>query len=191
MGYTSFLNNDYNLGSVITGSPDYIYTTRDFDKNSNAVGANIGWRPFKNIGIEAFYTSSLKTSTKENLLSDSYFSEFATVEKESSYRAYGIDIIGYYQVNEYIELLASIGVGKYDYEADIIIKAKDVGVTPNVLRSSTQTFEDSVTAYRIGGGFQIWLSRHLAFRITGRWTQLGGDVADYITEVNMGVRYHF
>ena len=191
LGYASFLNADYSLEEIIAGGNEFTFDTRDFDKNIQGLSVNLGWRPFTYIGIEAFYLMSLDSNKKENVLSNTYFPEFATSEFDVAYKAYGVDIVGYYPINDYIELLASIGVGKYDVEADVTVSARDVGVSPNVLRSVTKTFEDSVQAYRIGGGVQIWLSKYLAFRLTGRWTQLGGDFVDYITEVNAGVRYHF
>ncbi|MBR1948177.1 MAG: hypothetical protein IKA30_00110 [Alphaproteobacteria bacterium] len=191
LGYSKFESKKYNLGEIINGGGDYKFSTSDFERRSNSVSLNMGWRPFKYIGIEAFYLTSLDKSQDENVLSNTYYPEYAGVEKEVSYKSYGLDILGYYPMNDYIEFLASIGVGKYDVEADIVVSARDVGVTPSIIRSKSQSFEDSVTAYRIGGGFQFWLSKHLAFRVMGRWTNLGGDFIKYITEVNIGVRYHF
>lgn len=191
MGFFRFENKKDKLDELILGGGEYTYSTSEFERRNDAVSLNLGWRPFKFIGIEAFYTSSLGSSSKENVLSHTYLNEYETAERETSYTAYGIDVIGYYQVNDYIEFLASIGVGKYDVEADITVTLRDTSSFTGEIRSQSKTYEDSVTAYRIGGGFQVWLSRHLAFRLTGRWTNIGGEFAKYITEVNAGVRYHF
>lgn len=191
MGYFRYESKKDKFGELIGGVGDYNYSTADFERRNDAVSVNIGWRPFKFLGIEAFYTSSLGLNSKENVYSHTYVDEFEIAERETSYTAYGIDIIGYHQVNDFIELLASIGVGKYDVEADITVSLRDANNSARIIDSRSKTFEDSVTAYRIGGGFQVWLSRHLAFRLMGRWTNLGGEFAKYITEVNAGVRYHF
>lgn len=189
MGFSKFVSKEHNFGEIFTGSNDYIFDTNEFDKQSKSFSVNIGWRPFKHLGIEAYYLSSFKSEKTEDILSASDGS-LILAEQDISYKSYGIDIIGYYPINDFIEFLASVGVGKYDVEGNVVISGQNIdpslGFTPK-----SQTFEDSVVAYRIGGGLQFWLSRHMAFRVTGRWTSFGGDFADYITEVNLGVRYHF
>ena len=99
-------------------------------------------------------------------------------------------MLGYVPINDDIEFIASIGVGKYDATAKVKIMAYE-GISTNELRSTSKEFEDSSVAYRIGGGFQIWLSKHLTLRVMGRWSSIGGDFMSYITEINAGVRYHF
>ena len=199
LGYSKFNDTDYDLGHDLG---IYKFDTNDFDKKSDAISLNIGWRPFKHIGIEAYYLSSSKSSKKDTFFSTSFDDEYlsSTFEQEISYKSYGLDIIGYYPINDYIELLASIGVGKYDFEGDVTILPDihlSTSLRDNVCSGSTlcntvsKTMKDSVTAYRIGGGFQLWLSKHLALRTTGRWTSLGGNFADYITEISFGLRYHF
>lgn len=191
LGYFKFNSKEYNLGKVINSGSDYIFDTNEFEQENNSVSFNLGWRPFKFIGIEAYYLSSLKSTKKGNFLSNTYYPEFEIAEQEVSYQSYGVDILGYYTINDYIEFIASIGVGKYEVEGDVTISAKDIGVSPNIIRQKSKSFEEAVTAYRIGGGVQLWLSRHVSMRLMGRWTKLGGDIADYITEVNVGIRYHF
>ena len=191
MGYFRYENKKDKFEELIGGVGDYTYSASEFERRNDAVSVNIGWRPFKFLGIEAFYTSSLGFNNEENVFSHTYVDEYETAERETSYSAYGIDIIGYYQINDYIEFLASIGVGKYDVEGDITVSLRDIDNPASVKDSRSNTFEDSVTGYRIGGGFQIWLSRYIAFRLTGRWTNLGGEFSKYITEVGAGVRYHF
>ena len=87
-------------------------------------------------------------------------------------------------------LLRMLGSLMEPTEGNVVITGQNI-VRAADFTPKSQTFEDSVVAYRIGGGLQFWLSRHMAFRVTGRWTSFGGDFADYITEVNLGVRYHF
>lgn len=191
MGYFRYESKKDKFEELISGVGDYTYSTSEFERRNDAVSFNIGWRPLKFLGIEAFYTSSLGFNNKENVFSHTYIDEFEIVERETSYQGYGIDIIGYHKINDFIEFLASIGVGKYDVEADITVSLKDANNPARTLDSKSKTFEDSVTAYRIGGGFQLWISRYIAFRLTGRWTNLGGEFSKYITEVNAGIRYHF
>lgn len=191
LGYFKFESNEHNLGELISGGGDYTFDTNEFERRNNSVALSFGWRPFKYIGIEAYYLTSLKETKNDNFWSKTSYTEFETSEQEVSYKSYGIDLLGYFQINDYIDFIASIGVGKYDVEADVTVSARNVGVPPNIIRSESKKFEDSVTAYRIGGGFQVWLSNHISMRIMGRWIRLGGEFADYVTEVNAGVRYHF
>ncbi len=190
IGYGSYADSDFTVKSALTDGNDFVSDTRDLDRSLNSVSFNLGWRPLRNFGIEAFYSTSL--SEKKVVYTESYthYPEFARGEYEVSYKAFGIDLLGYLPINDYIELIASIGVGKYDAEAKIKVSAYE-DTSHSKLRSTNSTFTDSVTAYRIGGGVQFWLSKHLTFRAMARWTQLGGEFMDYITEVNMGVRYHF
>ena len=151
---------------------------------------NMGFRPLRHIGIEAFYTTSLTQKKVAYTESYSHFPEFARGEYEVSYKAYGLDVIGYFQINDYIEFLAAIGVGKYDAKAKVKVVAYE-DTTHTTLRSEGKTFEDSSWAYRIGGGFQFWLSKHMNLRIMGRWVPIDGEFIKSLTEVNVGVRYHF
>ena len=191
LGYASYKTVDFVLESALLDGKDFVSDTRDFDRSFNSISFNIGWRPLRYFGIEAFYSSSLGDDKVSYTESYSDYPEFARGEYSVSYKVYGLDLLGYIPINDYIEFIASIGVGKYDAEAEVKVTAYENNISFNPVRSKSQTFEDSVWAYRIGAGGQIWLSKHLAFRATVHWTKLGGDFMDYITEINAGVRYHF
>ena len=189
-GYTSFKKTSFNVPSALTDGNDYSSTTRSFDRKLHSIGFNLGFRPFKHIGIEAFYQRSLPQNKVSYTESYSYYPEFARGEYKLDYKVYGIDLIGYMPINDFIELIASIGVGKYDVEAKVkVVAYEDTSYTK--LKENSIKLTDSSLAYRLGGGFQLWMSKHLAFRLMGRWIQIGGDVMNYITEVNAGIRYHF
>ena len=190
VGYASYKTVDFKVDSALTGGQDFVSDTRDFDRSFNSVSLNLGWRPLRNLGIEAFYSTSLSEKKVAYTESYTHYPEFARGEYEVSYRAYGIDLLGYLPINDYIEFIASIGVGKYDAEAKVKVVAYE-DTSYNNLKSTSKSFNDSSLAYRLGGGMQIWLSKHLTFRAMLRWTQVGGDFMDYITEINAGVRYHF
>jgi opacity protein-like surface antigen len=190
LGYGSYKTVDFQLDSSLTDGQTYNSDTRDLDRSFNSASFNLGWRPSRYFGIEAFYLRSFSDKQVSYIESYTDYPEFARGEYEVSYTAIGGDLLLFYPANDFIELLASIGVGKYDFEAKVKITAYEDN-THTSLRSNSKTFEDSILGYRIGGGFQIWLSKHIAFRATGRWTYLGGDYMNYITEVNAGIRYHF
>lgn len=191
VGYASYSDTEFTVDSALTGGHEFVSDTGSFDRNLNSMSINLGFRPFRHLGIEAFYQQSLDENKVVYTESYTQYPEFARGEYEVSYKVMGVDLLGYLPINDYIELIASIGVGKYDATADVKVVAYE-GQAPNgKLRSTDKSFEDSAMAYRIGGGMQIWLSRHLTFRLMARWTQIGGDFMDYITEVNAGVRYHF
>ena len=190
IGYASYAETDFTIESALTGGEEFISDTREFDRSLNSLSLNLGWRPLRQFGIEAFYSTTLGDNKVEYTESYSFFPEFARGEYEVTYKAFGIDLLGFIPINDYIEFIASIGVGKYDAKAKVKVVAYEDN-SYNNLRSIDKNFEDSSVAYRIGGGMQIWLSKHLTFRLMARWTQIGGEFMDYITEVNAGVRYHF
>lgn len=189
-GAASYTSKDFSVPSALTDGSDYNGNTRGFDRNLSSISFNLGFRPFKNIGIEAFYSQSLNKKNVAGVESYSYYPEFARDEYTISYRSYGVDLLGYIPINDFVEFIAAIGVGKYDMEAKIKVTAYEDN-TYTKLKSTSLSLDDSVLAYRLGGGFQFWMSKHLALRVMGRWIKVGGDMLNYITEVNAGVRYHF
>lgn len=190
LGYASYQTIDFVVDSALTDGQDFVSDTKDLDRTLNSLAFNIGWRPLRYIGVEAFYQASLNQKNVKYTESYTHYPEFARGEYSVSYKVYGLDLLGYIPINDYVEFIASIGVGKYDAEAKVKIVAYE-DTSYNKVKSSSQIFEDSANAYRIGAGGQIWLSKHLTFRLMARWTQIGGDFMDYITEINAGVRYHF
>lgn len=190
LGYASYKTVDFVVDSALTDGQDFVSDTKDLDRVFNSLSFNIGWRPLRYVGIEAFYLNSLNEKKVKYTESYTHYPEFARGEYDVSYKVYGLDLLGYVPINDYIEFIASVGVGKYDAEAKVKITAYEDN-SYKELKSSSKTFEDSAMAYRIGAGAQIWLSKHLTFRVVARWTQISGDFVNYITEVNAGVRYHF
>lgn len=190
LGYGTYQSTSFTVPSSLFGGQDYVADTKSFDKQLNSLSFNLGFRPFKHIGIEAFYTSSLAQNKIAYTESYSHFPEFARGEYEVSYKAFGLDVIGYFPINDYIEFLAAIGVGKYDAKAKIKVVAYE-DTSHTTLRSEGKTFDDSSWVYRIGGGFQFWLSDRLTLRIMGRWVPINGEFIKSLTEINFGVRYHF
>ena len=190
IGYASYAETDFTIESALTGGEEFVSDTREFDRTLNSLSINLGWRPLRHFGIEAFYSTTLGDNKVEYTESYSFFPEFARREYEVTYKVFGLDLLGFIPINDYIEFIASIGVGKYDAKAKVKVVAYEDN-SYNNLRSIDKKFEDSSVAYRIGGGMQVWLSKHLTFRLMARWTQIGGEFMDYITEVNAGVRYHF
>ncbi len=191
LGYASYKDKDFIVESALTDGNDFVSDAGSFDRNFDSISLNLGWRPHRNIGIEAFYQTSLDKNKVVYTESYTQYPEFARGEYEVSYNVIGLDLLGYIPINDYIEFIASIGVGKYNAEAEARVVAYENVAPSGELRSTSKNFEDSAVAYRLGGGFQIWLSKHLTLRAMVRWTQIGGDFMDYITEGNIGVRYHF
>ncbi len=190
-GYASYETVDFVVDSALTGGEPYVSDTGDFDRSFNSISFNIGWRPLRYVGLEAFYSASLDDNKVTHTESYTHYPEFARGEYSVSYKVYGLDLLGYVPINDYIEFIASIGVGKYDAKAKIKVNAYENSISFNPIRTTSTSFEDSAWAYRIGAGFQIWMSKHLALRVMGRWSQIGGDFMKHINEINVGVRYHF
>ncbi len=190
LGYSSYKTVDFVVDAALTDGKDYVSDTKDLDRSFNSLSLNIGWRPLRYIGLEAFYQTSLDDNKVTYTESYSHYPEFARGEYTVSYKVYGLDLLGYIPINDNIDFIASVGVGKYDAEAKVKVMAYE-DTSHNNLRSTSEKFTDSKWAWRVGGGAEIWLSKHLAFRIMGRWTKIDGDFMKYITEINFGVRYHF
>lgn len=190
MGFASYKDTSFEVETPLPGGQNYNSSTRNFDRQIQAIQLNLGWRVSRNWGLEAFYTHSL--DNKKVKFTDSYtgYPLFAQGSYTMYYRAYGLDLLGYYPVNSFMEFIASVGLAKYDAEAKVKVSVYEDNTHTSIL-SNSQKFTDSMIGYRIGGGLQFLVSRHIAFRLMGRWTQLGGDYMKYITEVNAGVRYYF
>lgn len=106
---------------------DYVYSkadlaTDEFDDQWNAYALSVGTKLNKNFGVEAFYQ---ETDDAEKNIPLPAFNSIA--KTEASYKAYGVDFIGYLPVGceNKLELLGSVGLAQYDVEA----KAKIAGLS--------------------------------------------------------------
>lgn len=160
---------------------DYVYSkadlaTDEFDDQWNAYAVSVGTKLNKNFGVEAFYQ---ETDDAEKSVAVPALSSVA--KTEASYKAYGVDFIGYLPVdcNEKLELLGSVGLAQYDVESKIRL---------GVLSESSD--EDGL-GLRFGAGAQYNFNEHLAARAMIRYSDINVEGVDKIVDLTAGVRYTF
>ena len=128
---------------------------------------NLGTTYNQYFGTEIFYH---QTGSKVKKISDD--EKFKT-----SYRAYGLDLIGYLPVATNFKLTANIGVATY------VFKEKTTGKKHS---------DDEGYGYRFGAGFMYDLSKNISLRALARYINFDhiSDV-DHEAEYVLGLRYYF
>ena len=190
IGKTSMVDRKFENDNPLYGGNVYQGKTDDFEDSLDSLNGNIGWRPYKYFGIEAFYQHSLSDNQVKYQEHYALDNRFAQAEYSVKYNAYGLDLIGYWPVMSRLELLASIGAANYDFKAEVKLNAYN-NSTANLVSSNPLKMDDSKLAFRYGIGAQIWLSNRLTFRMMYRYVDIGGDYFDDISEIALGVRYNF
>ena len=190
LGSTSMVNQSFTLDNPLVGGESYTGNTNKFEDSIDSLNFNLGFRPWKYLGFEAFYQQSLSDNQVKYQESYSGDSRFAQAEYEVKYKAYGLDAIGYIPLASSFELLATVGVAQYDFDAKVDFNAYK-NTSMNKYRANSLKMDDSKLAFRYGGGAQIWLSQRLAFRAMYRYTSIGGDYFDDVSEISLGLRYNF
>ena len=164
-----YVYSDTELGSIwVAGERVDPYLESKFDSFAISAGAKV----HKNFGLEAFYQQSLDEEKTVG------FGQ----KTETSYNAYGVDAIGYLplECEQKIELLGSLGVGYYDFDAKY-----------KILGNEMLKLSDSGWGYRIGAGAQYNINEHLAARVMARYADIDVDGVDNIVDLTAGVRYTF
>ena len=190
LGSTSMDNQSFTLDNPLVGGESYTGNTDKFEDGIDSLNFNLGFRPWRYLGFEAFYQQSLSDNQVKYQESYSGDSRFAQAEYEVKYKAYGLDAIGYIPLASSFELLATVGVAQYDFDAKVDFNAYK-NTSMNKYRANSLKMDDSKLAFRYGGGAQIWLSQRLAFRAMYRYTSIGGDYFDDVSEISLGLRYNF
>ena len=190
LGSTSMASQSFTLDNPLVGGESYTGNTDKFEDSIDSLNFNLGFRPWKYLGFEAFYQQSLSDNQIKYQESYSGDSRFAQAEYEVKYKAYGLDAIGYIPLASSFELLATVGVAQYDFDAKVDFNAYK-NTSMNKYRANSLKMDDSKFAFRYGGGAQIWLSQRLAFRAMYRYTSIGGDYFDDVSEISLGLRYNF
>lgn len=190
IGSTSMVDKDFEIENPLYGANIYKGKTSDFEDKLDSLNGNIGWRPYKYFGIEAFYQHSLSDNQVKYQEHYALDNRFAQAEYSVKYNAYGLDLIGYWPVLSRLEFLATVGAANYDFKAEAKLNAYS-NSTANLVSSNPLKMDDSKLAFRYGLGAQIWLSNRLTFRAMYRYVNIGGDYFDDISEISLGVRYNF
>lgn len=190
LGKTSMANKEFTLDNPLVGGESYTGSTDKFEDSLDSLNFNIGYRPFRYLGFEAFYQQSLSDNQIKYQESYSGDTRFAQAEYDVKYKAYGLDVVGYIPVASRLDLLAAVGIANYDFKAEVKFNAYK-NTSMDKYRANSLKMDDSKVAFRFGGGAQVWLSQRLAFRAMYRYTSIGGTYFDDISEIALGLRYNF
>lgn len=153
------------------------------DNKNETLSFVVGAKFNKYIGVEAFYQKSEENEKKT--IWD--FGNAEVIEEDKlSYTSMGVDVIGYMPVNQELELLASLGLGQYDFESsfeDAIIGYGSVG-------GEKKDFDS--LGIRLGIGTQYNFNEHFALRAMARYIKMNDDeYVKSLTEFSLGLRYMF
>lgn len=96
---------------------------------------------------------------------------------KSSYFAYGLDILAYTPRLAGVALLATAGIGEYNYKTKF---------------SPTDRHHEHGYGYRFGGGLKYDFDEHWQTRLISRYINFDKlDGYDHAMEYSFGVEYHF
>ncbi len=158
------------------------------------IGVVLGFRPYKNWGIEAFYNRSYaKNEVTQyddvNISSTDYHLINTYITK---YQAFGIDLVGYLPVTQFFDFVAFVGIGKYKFDNSARFDANylEGGITPAVY-SAKYSFDEDEIGYRVGGGVQFNIMDGVVLRLMYKYINIGSNTIHYLQEYSAGVRFLF
>ena len=183
-----YIGLDIATSKIDFGTDDWVVDNYNggyeyHDNKNETLSFVVGAKFNKYIGVEAFYQKSEENEKKT--IWDVGNAEVIEEDK-ISYTSMGVDVIGYMPVNQEFELLASLGLGQYDFESsyeDSIIGYGSVG-------GEKKDFDS--LGIRLGIGAQYNFNEHFALRAMARYIKMNDD--EYIrslTEFSLGLRYMF
>ena len=140
---------------------------------------NAGYNFSENFGVEAFYhISDSKDTTYDRIASLN-----SQLNAETSYQAYGLDMIAYIKSTDKVDWLLSAGVAQYNFETKFKYSAG------GVLQKST--VKDDSIGFRLGAGLQINFDDYISFRAMYRYIFADIPGIDKMQEIIVGVRIGF
>ena len=169
---------------------DYVYSKYNYDMGERYSGkwfqekydggvASLGLKLNNNFAIEGFYQQ-----TESNQSQTSGFAATGdTLTTKMRFKAYGVDLVRDLLNARVVEVLASVGVAKY--EVDVSRDYSAGGVS-----SLTKERLDG-EGLRLGIGMQLNFSQHYAFRTMFRYSLTTIDEIEDIKEITAGIRYTF
>lgn len=149
-------------------------------ENMLSAGINAGYNFSENFGIEAFYQAS---GTHDKIY-DSIVSINSQLSAETSYQAYGLDMIAYIRSTDKVDWLLSVGLAQYNYKT----KFKYYTGGHEVKK---QTEKNDEIGVRLGVGFQINFDDYVSFRAMYRYIFADIPGIDKMQEFVVGVRIGF
>ena len=155
---------------------DYAYAQADLKNGLNQIieekyssfSGVIGVKMNDAIGIEAFYQQSLDEPSPYSLYHNNV---------NTSFNAFGVDALAYIPLDEVIDFIPFVGIGRYKLKLDTNGYGSDS--------------EDGF-GLRAGLGMQINFNENIGWRIGGRFVYLDDfESADSLIEFSTGLRFTF
>ena len=212
--YKYYIGVEYNKTTaettedILSFNPDNKFSTdvsvaaNDIFDDQDTLGIVIGTRPHPNIGIEAFYNRSIKDN--ENVRYDKKAlatgaDPFAVYHLMNTYvtkyQAFGVDVIGYMPVTDFIDIVAFVGLGQYYFDNEVKHEVAEVlggsGSGAPYIDSLTSDFSEDTIAWRVGGGVQINVGRGVVLRGTYRYISINSETIKNLQEFSVGLRFVF
>jgi opacity protein-like surface antigen len=178
LNYTYYIGVDYNKANIKTKHEKLIFGDSnksieanelidDLDDNISAV---LGMRPHPNMGIEAFYNRVAKKNEVEK----------GNTTYSAKYHAFGVDLIGYLPVTNYLDFVAVAGIGQYYFES-----------SASYPDAAAEDAFGRTLAFRAGAGLQINLRSGLIIRSMYRYVHIDNMNIQILQEFSLGVRIAF
>ena len=199
-----YLGLDYNIGSVSAGSKDmrfdhliFAQSPIDIDPSDiiddqDSLSFIAGARVSKYWGLEFFYQQSYDDNTTTMVDSGTLnnpdyhlLNDFTT-----SFKAYGVDLIGYAPVSPYFDFVGSLGLAQYNFENEGLFTSYyvDSGDKRDVVK---QNYDEDKIGWRVGVGAQLNIAEGIALRAMYKYIYVGGDIVEDLNEISVGLRFLF
>ena len=172
LGYTAKANATENFDYVPYLGIDYGYVNAKASHirpNYHLANINVGTKYNAYFGTEAFFEQSSSDAKKVN----------SADKLKTSYRAYGIDAMGYLPLGGYhnFDLVGSFGLAEYVFTSKF---------------NKQKHHNENAWGYRIGGGLIYNLNENVSLKAMVRYVGLNDiTYVDHLTEYTLGLRYHF
>ncbi|MBE6458445.1 MAG: porin family protein [Alphaproteobacteria bacterium] len=199
-----YLGLDYNMGTTSAGSEDIAFddlilaggpikvkpddVLDDQDSLSFVAGARIS----KYWGLEAFYQQSYDDNTATSVDSVTLNNPDYHLMNDytTSFRAFGLDLIGYAPVSPYFDFVGSLGLAQYKFENEALFTSYYLSNTDprDIVK---QNFDEDKIGWRAGIGAQLNIADGIALRAMYKYIYIGGDLVEDLNEFSLGLRFLF
>lgn len=154
--------------------------TEEYPSSLPAAVINAGFNFSENFGVEVFYQAS--GHEKNTYTGVHAYNE--TLSAETSFQAYGADMIAYIRGTDKVDWLLSAGLAQYKYETEFKYRMNG-GITDR------KTVEEDGIGARLGAGFQINFNDYVSFRAMYRYIFADIPGINNSQEILIGVRIGF
>lgn len=192
IGKTSDSGNNMTFDDTIFASSVITVNSGDVIDDQDSLTFVAGARISKYWGLEAFYQQSYddNTVTHVDYVTLNNINYHLMNEYTTSFKAYGLDLIGYVPFSEYFDVVASFGIAQYKFDNQAVFASYEIDGT-QLKDVVSRDFNEDKIGWRAGIGAQLNIADGVALRAMYRYVDVGGDVVDHMNEFSMGLRFLF